>query len=211
MNDDNFVSGGMTNANPVLLLNLSDDFGINVTGNAIGQDITAVLDGDNKNTFILNDFYESKKDDFSSGKVKFPLSGLSKGSHYITAKAWDISGNSAETRIDFVVAEDKNSTISRVYNYPNPFTTFTQFQFEHDLINTEIDIVVNIYTITGKLIKSITQTKYSSGFRVNDIGWNGNDDFDSGLARGIYLYKIHIHSKTLNQSRESKFEKLIKL
>jgi hypothetical protein len=211
MNDDNFVSGGMTNANPVLLLNLSDDFGINVTGNAIGQDITAVLDGDNKNTFILNDFYESKKDDFSSGKVKFPLSGLSKGSHYITAKAWDISGNSAETRIDFVVAEDKNSTISRVYNYPNPFTTFTQFQFEHDLINTEIDIVVNIYTITGKLIKSITQTKYSSGFRVNDIGWNGNDDFDSGLARGIYLYKIHIHSKSLNQSRESKFEKLIKL
>lgn len=211
MNDENFVSGGMTNANPVLLLRLSDDFGINVTGNAIGQDITAVLDGDNKNIFILNDFYESQKDDYTSGSVKFPLSGLSKGSHYITAKAWDISGNSAETRIDFVVAEDKEANISRVYNYPNPFTTNTLFQFEHDLVNTEIDVVINIYTITGKLVKSITETKYSSGFRVNDISWNGNDDFDSSLARGIYLYKVQIHSKALNQSRESKFEKLIKL
>jgi len=98
-----------------------------------------------------------------------------------------------------------------VYNYPNPFTTNTLFQFEHDLVNTEIDVVINIYTITGKLVKSITETKYSSGFRVNDISWNGNDDFDSSLARGIYLYKVQIHSKALNQSRESKFEKLIKL
>ncbi len=211
MNDESFVSGGMTNESPILLLNLSDDFGINVTGNAIGQDITAILDGDTKNIFILNEFYESKKDDYTSGTVRFPLSNLEKGSHHIIAKAWDIAGNSTEKRIDFTVTESGSNKLNRVYNYPNPFTTKTSFQFEHDLINTELDILVNIYTITGKLIKSITETKYSSGFRVNDIGWNGNDDFDSGLARGIYLYKIYVHSKELNITRESNFEKLIKL
>ncbi|MGB4958620.1 MAG: type IX secretion system sortase PorU [Saprospiraceae bacterium] len=211
MNDRSFVSGGLTSANPNLLLHLSDNFGINVTGNAVGQDITAILDGDQKNVFILNDFYEAEKDDFAKGKVTFPLTGLTNGSHYIIAKAWDISGNSTERRIDFIVAEDGNVTLKHVYNYPNPFTTNTLFQFEHDLTNTELDVIVNIYTITGKLIKSITQTKYSSGFRVNDIGWNGKDDFESSLARGLYLYKIIVQSKELNLTRESKFEKLIKL
>ena len=211
MNDESFVSGGITDANPLVLLHLSDDFGINVTSNAIGQDITATLDGDNKNIFILNDFYEARKDDYTSGTVKFPLSKLSPGNHFITAKAWDISGNSAQTRIDFIVADRSDNMLSRVINYPNPFTTHTQFQFDHNLPNTELDIVVNIYTITGRLIKSITQTKYSGGFRVNDISWNGKDDFEGDLARGVYLYKVLIHSKELNISKESKFEKLIKL
>lgn len=211
MNDENFVPGGITNASPVLLLHLSDDLGINVTGSAIGQDITATLDGNTKSVFILNDFYESQKDDYSQGMVRFPLNNLSNGPHYMTAKAWDISGNSTEKRVDFVVASTGNDGLQHVYNYPNPFTTNTSFQFEHDLVNTDLDILVNIYTISGKLVKSIPATKYSSGFRVNDISWNGKDDFDAGLARGIYLYKIQVHSKELNVTRESNFEKLIKL
>ena len=211
MNDENFVSGGITNENPVLLLKLSDDLGINVTGNAIGQDITATLDGDNKNIYILNDFYVSQKDNFNSGVVRFPLSKIAQGKHYIIAKAWDISGNSTEKRIDFAVSSLNNEGLKHVYNYPNPFTSQTMFQFEHDLVNTDLDILVNIYSITGKLIKSITQTKYSTGFRVNDIGWNGQDDFGASLARGVYLYKIHVHSKDLNITRESNFEKLVKL
>lgn len=211
MNDNNFVSGGITNSNPVLLLQLTDDLGINVTGNAIGQDITATLDGDNKNIFILNDFYEADKDDFTSGSVRFPLRNVSPGSHYITAKAWDISGNFTETRLDFVVMDNMDTQLKHVFNYPNPFSNRTTFQFEHDLPNTELDIVINIYSVSGKLVKSIEEIKYSSGFRVNDIFWNGNDDFDSRLSRGVYFYKITIHSKELNQTRESRFEKLVKL
>ena len=211
MNDKSFVSGGVTNANPVLLLDLNDDFGINVTGNAIGQDITAILDGDNRNTYVLNDFYEASKDDYTSGSVRFPLKGLSKGTHYIVAKCWDIGGNSTERRIDFTVADDGTAKLSHVYNYPNPFNKTTTFMFEHDLANTELDIVVDIYTISGKLIKSITERKYISGFRVNDIPWDGRDDLGSGLARGVYLYKVRIRSAELNLSRESGFEKLVKL
>lgn len=209
MNDQSFVYGGMTNSDPILLLELSDDFGINVTGNAIGQDITAILDGNDQNVFILNDFYEAAKDDFTSGKVRFPLTNIEKGQHSLVAKAWDISGNSAETRTEFIVAENGDDVLRHVLNYPNPFTTHTFFQFEHDLVNSEVEVLVQIYTMTGKLVKSIGETKYSSGFRVNDIGWNGRDDYDSKLAKGIYLYKVKVHSKELNLTRESGFEKLV--
>lgn len=211
MNDESFLSGGITGSNPVLLLNLSDDFGINVTGTAIGQDITAILDGDNQNTYILNDFYEAKKDNYTSGTVRFPLKGLTKGSHHLVAKCWDIAGNSTEKRIDFTVANDGEAKLTRVYNYPNPFTRSTAFMFEHDLTNTELYIVVDIYTINGKLVKSISEKRYVTGFRINDLAWDGKDDLGSGLAKGVYLYKIRVHARDLNLSRESGFEKLVKL
>ena len=50
MNDENFVSGGITNENPTLLANLYDENGIN-TASGIGHDITAILDGDETNVF----------------------------------------------------------------------------------------------------------------------------------------------------------------
>ena len=210
MNDINFVSGGITNENPVLLLHLSDDLGINVTGNAIGQDITATLDGDNKNIFILNDFYTSDKDDFTSGKVRFPLRKISPGQHFITARAWDISGNYTETRLDFLVWTNEDNSLQKVSNFPNPFSGETTFQFEHDLPDTELQIDVQIYSLSGNLVKNIREIKYSVGFRVNDMFWDGTNDAGSDVPRGIYLYKIIIYSEKLNQTRESGFKKLAK-
>ncbi|MBK9254694.1 MAG: type IX secretion system sortase PorU [Saprospiraceae bacterium] len=209
MNDENFVHGGMTNQNPLLIANLSDDFGINVTGNAIGHDITAIIDDDNQNIIILNEFFQSTKDDFRSGVVKYPLSNLTKGQHNIRLKAWDISNNSTEKRIDFIVSDNSDDNLKHVLNYPNPFTTFTKFNFEHDLANTELDVQINIYSISGKLVKTISDTRFTTGFRINDIPWDGRDDYESKLAKGVYLYKVKVTSKDLNLSRESSFEKLI--
>ncbi len=45
MNDSFFVSGGITDADPSLLVIARDNFGINTTGNGIGHDLTATLDG----------------------------------------------------------------------------------------------------------------------------------------------------------------------
>lgn len=209
MNDENFVFGGMTNSSPVLLANLRDDYGINVTGNAIGHDITAILDDDNQNILILNDFYESAKDDYTSGKVQYPLKALSKGKHSLTLKAWDIANNSSEARTEFLVVDSENEVLKHVLNYPNPFTTNTQFSFEHDLPNTELSISINIYTISGRLVKTISDTRFTTGFRVTGLYWNGRDDYESKLAKGVYLYKVAARSKDMNIVRESGFEKLI--
>ena len=36
---------------------------------------------------------------------------------------------------EFLVASDTEVTLDYVLNYPNPFTTSTSFQFEHNLKN----------------------------------------------------------------------------
>ncbi len=209
MNDENFVFGGSTNSNPILLVNLSDDLGINVSGTSIGHDVEAVLDEDNQNSFILNEFYEANKDDHTSGKVRFQLKDLEPGKHSIRVKAWDVSNNSTEERLEFVVINDGDESLRRVYNYPNPFTTSTSFQFEHDLAGSDLDVIVDIYTVSGKLVKTIEQNVFASGYRVDDIQWNAKDDYGSTLAKGLYLYKIKVLSRELNLIRESDFEKLV--
>jgi hypothetical protein len=56
MNDENFVSGGITNESPTLLVKLQDENGIN-TASGIGHDIVAILDGDEENPYVLKNYY----------------------------------------------------------------------------------------------------------------------------------------------------------
>lgn len=212
MNDENFVYGGITDENPTLLIKLKDDLGINITGNSVGHDITAKITSEGYNEeFILNDFYKGEKDNASAGRVEFPLAKLKPGNYTAIVKAWDISNNSVEGKIEFRVLSKDNTKLTRVINYPNPFTTATTFSFEHDLGETQLDILLKIYTISGKIVKTIENTNFSQGYRVSDIKWDGKEDFGSNLAKGVYLYKIEVSAPLLGVKRESDFMKLVKI
>jgi hypothetical protein len=52
-----------------LLALLEDENGINTAG-GIGHDITAVLDGDVSNPFVLNDYYQTNTNDFTKGTLR---------------------------------------------------------------------------------------------------------------------------------------------
>ena len=67
MNDESFVSGGITDDSPILLAKLEDPNGIN-TASGIGHDIVAILDGDESNPFILNEFYPELLADIQTAK-----------------------------------------------------------------------------------------------------------------------------------------------
>ena len=209
LNDENFLPGGITNPNPTLLIKLFDESGINVTGAGIGHDLVAFLNGDEQNPIILNDFYESEKDNFRAGMVRYPLTGLSPGLNHIRVRAWDVVNNSSESILEFRVVESEDGKIDRLYNFPNPFSTLTEFMFEHDLSGSDLDILIRIYTISGKLIKTIEHTLFSAGNRVNEIYWDGRDDFGDRIGIGVYPYKVLIKDKESGLKRESGFQKLV--
>lgn len=211
LNDTNFAFGGISNQKPILLANLSDENGINFTGSSIGHDISLTIDANTQNTIILNDFYSSDVDNFSAGTVRFPLEKLEIGQHSLTVRAFDVANNPGEGYLEFTVADSESKVLEHVFNFPNPFTTNTNFTFEHGLPNTNLEISIDIYTLSGKVVKQLRTQVYSTGFRDNSLSWNGKDDFENQLARGIYLYKIKINASELNISKESSFEKLVLL
>lgn len=207
MNDEKFVDGGIVNTNSTLLVKLSDENGINYTGNSVGHDITAVLDNNTQNTFVLNNFFEADLDDYRSGKVKFPINNLTEGTHTLTIKAWDILNNSSEAKISFEVVSNAKGLIKHVYNYPNPFSTKTNFMFEHNMPNQNLFVNISIMTMTGKVVKTIREQITSEGTRVNNIEWDGLDQYGDKIGNGVYLYKMHV--KTASGFSDTKMEKLI--
>lgn len=195
MNDTLFKNGGITDSNPILLAKIFDDSGINTVGNGIGHDITAILDGDTYNPFILNDFYESNKDDYTRGTIRFPLYDLLPGEHTISLKVWDVFNNSSESQINFSVTDGDDFIIENFTANPNPFSISTDIYFQHNKPNQKLDYVLEIYSITGFLIKKITKRDYyTEGYRIGPISWEGNDDYGSVLSPGMYIANLNIRS-----------------
>lgn len=209
MNDENFIFGSLTNSTPNIYAILFDSSGINTVGNGIGHDITAQIDGKPQQLYVLNDYYESDLDSYQKGRVLFPLNALSEGPHTVTFKAWDINNNSTEASTEFVVSSSAGLALERVLNYPNPFTTSTQFMFEHNRPCTGMAIQVHIYTVSGKLVKTIDAYQICEGFRNTAVMWDGKDDFGDQLAKGVYVYRLKI--RTAEGESAQKIEKLVLL
>ncbi|MCB0626112.1 MAG: type IX secretion system sortase PorU [Saprospiraceae bacterium] len=215
MNSIDFVFGGLTSDNPTLLVKLEDDNGINVVGNSIGHDLTAVLDEQTQGTILLNDFYEAELDDYTRGEARYPLSELADGRHTVKVRAFDVANNSAEGYTEFVVASSAEVALDHVLNYPNPFINSTCFQFEHNLDGQDVDVLIRIYTVSGRLVKTIEERIFSEGSRLsldNCIQWDGKDDYGDPLAKGVYLYQVKVRSANagaLSLEGESGFEKLV--
>ncbi len=208
MNDESFVDGGNTNSSPVLYAVLEDNSGINTSITAVDHDIIAILDDDNNNPYILNDYYETELDDFQKGKVKFPFRDLEAGLHTIKFKCWDTYNNPSESTLSFIVVNDNDLILSNVLNYPNPFINYTEFWFNHNKPNETLDVQVQIFTVSGKLIKTLNRSVQSDGLLSREISWNGLDDFGNKIGKGVYVYKLHVRSQISNANAE-KFEKLV--
>ncbi|MFD0863992.1 type IX secretion system sortase PorU [Sungkyunkwania multivorans] len=209
MNDESFISGEITSSSPILLALVEDENGIN-TASGIGHDIIAILDGDEGNPFVLNDYYETELDDYTKGRVSFPFRDLEPGLHTLSFRVWDVYNNSSTAEIQFFVASDDDIRLSRVLNYPNPFTSYTEFWFSHNQpIGETLDVQVQIFTVSGKVVKTINQQGIvASSPLIREITWDGLDDFGNRIGKGVYVYKITVKSTLTNKTAE-KFEKLV--
>jgi hypothetical protein len=207
LNDEKFVNGGLANETPVLIISLADSSGINTVGTGIGHNLTAVLDGNTREAFVLNDFYEAEQDSYQRGRVRFQLPKLTEGPHTIRIRAWDVFNNSSEYVIECRVVRKEELEISHVLNYPNPFTTRTQFWFEHNRPMEPLQVTVQVMTISGKLVKTMVKTINPGGNRSCEVEWDGRDDYGAKLGRGVYIYRLRVRTSD-GKSRE-KLEKLL--
>ena len=209
LNDPSFVSGGISRENPVFYADVEDENGINVSAAGIGHEITLVL-STGTDVIILNKYYTAAQDDYSKGKVEFPLKDLPPGSYSLRFKVWDTYNNSTEQVLEFTIQSTTKLQLSHVLNYPNPFTTNTTFHFDHNRVGDNLMIQIQIYTVSGKLVKTLDETIYNSPSHVANLNWNGLDDFGDNIGRGVYVYKLKIRSLQ-DGSTTHVFEKLVLL
>ncbi len=186
INDFSFKDGGQTHANPLLLISLFDENGINATGNSIGHDLVATLDG--KKQYVLNSFYESKQGDYKFGQVTFPFNGLMTGPHTVHIKAWDVANNSGEADIHFIVVDPKEKpSILNLSVFPNPAGNTVHVNMVHSLgilNNARYDLY--IYDVSGKLMYKTTDALTPSAVTSTLISLPGN------MISGIYVLAVEL-------------------
>ena len=147
--------------------------------------------------------------------IEYQPENLPDGIYTLRVQAADASGNKSGVQpysINFEVIND--SQITNFYPYPNPFSTSTRFVFT--LTGSEIpdQIKIQIMTVTGKVVKEITQNELGPiriGHNMSDYAWDGKDEFGDQLANGVYLYKVVVlkHGSFL-EKRETSADKAFK-
>jgi hypothetical protein len=116
------------------------------------------------------------------------------GIYELRVQAADRSRNDAGTneyRVRFLI--DRKPAISNILNYPNPFSTQTQFVFTVTGSEVPQDLKIQIMTVTGKVVKEITKEQLGDiriGTNITDYRWDGTDNFGDRLANGLYLYRV---------------------
>src|SRR5690606_11477609 len=148
MNDQTFRDGGLTNEEPLLLVHLADENGINATGNGIGHDIIAILD-DSARYYNMNAWFEAAQDDYRQGRIRFPLASLAAGEHSLPICEWVTHNNSSTIRLRYKVVPKGALAVEYVLYYPNPFRTTTHFVFTHNQQEADHDIVIRIFAASG--------------------------------------------------------------
>lgn len=214
MNGPDWAFGGLTSDRPELYVEMYDDHGFNFSGNSIGQDAIAILNEDNANIFVLNDFFIPTMDDARRGTIRYPLSRLEPGRYSIRVRVWDIFNNPGEGYTEFVVGTIADGALAHVLNFPNPVTDHTYFRFEHNLAGQTIDVSIRIYDMMGREVKELRSSFFADSNRISNLMWDGLDANGSPLPRGMYLYKVHLEAidgTRKGQRVQSSAEKLVLL
>lgn len=186
LNVPGFKTGDKTNESPLFIANVNDRSGINQVGSGIGHDITLIINDDPGMIYTLNDYYSTEANDFTRGQVRFKIPELKSGKHTLTFRVWDMMNNSSVQSLDFEVVKGLEPVIYKIYNYPNPVSTFTRFVVEHDRPETVISTQVDVFDLSGRRVWTFNQST------IDEIYWNVTDNFGRQLPKGAYLYRISI-------------------
>ncbi len=209
LNDPSFVNGNLVGDKPSLIVELNDETGINTTGTGVGHEIIATIDTQPQQTIVLNPFYEGNLDDFTGGRIEYPLDELPEGNYTLTVRAWDVQNNPSEQSIQFEVASAQDLSIRNVYNYPNPMNNRTAFTFEHNQPGNPLDISIRIFTLSGRPVQQLNQTILTNSSYAT-ISWNGRDRDNDRLGNGTYLYVLRVATDTPEGRQVTeKIEKLV--
>lgn len=197
------VDGDFASSTATLTVSLSDESGINITGE-VGHQITIQTDKDPRTRQDVTDLFVYDIGSFQQGSLQYQMPELTPGDHQVTIKTWDNFNNSSTSTHILSVVENMDLRVTDVMNYPNPFAGATTFTFE---LTQDADVTIQVYTVAGTLIRSFDSIIGFRGF--NQVDWDGADRDGDRLANGAYLYKVTARTLMPEQKTVSIFGRIL--
>jgi len=118
----------------------------------------------------------------TSGVLLYPLPELHVGHHRLVYKVSDSFGFTTLDTLQFDVTDAANYYAEAPFNYPNPFKDSTKFLFR---ISNRASIKLEIYSVSGKFVRRIEETREGGEAWIE---WDGRNGSGGDVANGSYLY-----------------------
>lgn len=193
LNTPDFVYGGKVNETPYLVVELEDPDGINAVGNGIGHDLIAIVDNSSLYTYVLNNYYESYKDDYTKGRIRYSFPTLPEGKHHLLFRAWDIKNNSSTATLEFEVVKGLKPEVIDIDCTQSPAREETTFILTHNRPEAQIDVRVAVYDFSGKELWIHEESGISTG-NYYYIPWNLTTNGGQRVSPGMYLFRASVSS-----------------
>ena len=209
LNDSSFISGATVNETPLLFSRIYDKSGINISGSGIGHDIIIQIDERPDLTYSLNEYFQFYSGSYQEGYVSYSLPELPSGKHSLEITVWDLQNNVSFASIDFEVEQGLDPEILDFTLGKNPVKESAVFNIRHDRPETNVEIGIYVYNMSGALIWEYHEQGESSALQDYTITWNLETNNGSRIRPGIYLTKATL--KTAGSKTASKTKKMIVL
>ena len=206
LNSPSFSNGGDTNTTPYFVAQVSDQDGINASGNGIGHDLELIIDGDMAKTFVLNDNFRFDFGSYTTGTTFYQIPELEPGMHTLLFRAWDVLNNSSTAQLSFNVVKGLSPTLFNVSCTQNPARTSTTFIINHDRTGSLMDVELDIFDMSGRQLWHHEESGVSTDATYT-LTWNLNVDGGQRLQTGVYLYRVSVSCE--GSKKVSKAKKLI--
>lgn len=203
LNSPSFVNGGTVNATPYFVAQVTDKDGINASGSGIGHDLQLTIDGDMQKTYNLNDHFTFDFGSFTKGSTYYNIPELSEGPHTLTFRAWDVLNNPSTAKLSFNVVKGLQPEIASVSCTNNPATTSTTFIVTHNFMGSQVDLVIDVFDMSGRLLWQHSESGVSSS-NAYTVSWDLTVDGGARLQTGVYLYRVRLSSDGGSQATKAK-------
>ncbi len=205
LNSPEFVNGSQVNTAPYFVAQLSDESGINATGNGVGHNLELIIDGDVNKTYDLNDNFAYDFSSYTSGSTYYNIPALEPGPHALLFRAWDTMNNCSTAKLTFNVVKSLSPTIYSVDVSKNPASTSTTFIISHSLAGCAVDVTIDVFDMSGRRLWTSSESRSQTG--VYTVDWNLTQDNGQRLQTGVYLYRVRMSAD--GSAVASKAKKLV--
>lgn len=206
LNSPSFVDGGNVNSTPYFVAEIKDKDGINAAGSGIGHDLQLVIDGDMAKTYTLNNNFSYDFGTYTSGSTFYSIPELEEGPHRLQFRAWDIQNNSSTAVLHFNVVKGLRPQLFNIGVTNNPARTSTTFIISHDRMESNMDVVIELFDAAGRQVWRHAESGVSATGNYT-VDWDLSVDGGRPLQTGVYLYRVKVSSE--GSSYVSKTKKLI--
>ena len=206
LNSPSFTNGGNVNSTPYFVAQVTDQDGINASGNGIGHDLELIIDGERAKTYVLNDNFQFDFGSYTTGTTFYQLPELEPGQHTLLFRAWDVLNNSSTAQLTFNVVRGLEPTLFSVNCTQNPARDATTFIISHDRTGSTVDVTLDVFDTSGRQLWHHRESGVSTDSTYT-LPWDLTVDGGQRLQTGVYLYRVSVASD--GSKNVSKAKKLI--